>query len=238
MSSFYRSDIGRTIRDSRDENASAKSVFESAGGEKRVTHQSAVIGNKAFDNTLQINGHVADKVNSYYIKYAVFSCHGDFVKAMASIASGGALPTSGSRQARLSEAAERPNRVNIVSQAEIKPLLKAMRKVPVISKLSEQPDAICVISPRQVHDNFISSKVVDRLGLTTRSDSVMVKSIVWDSKRFVSTGGFVDLSFPVPGSDAGVARRLYVLDDPPFDTVLGNLAMSSSSIRSQKALLK
>ena len=43
------------------------SVFESAEGAKRMTHQSAVIGNKAFDNTLQINGHVADKVNSYYM---------------------------------------------------------------------------------------------------------------------------------------------------------------------------
>jgi len=67
MSSFYRSDVGRTIRDSRGESGSAMSVFESAEGAKRMTHQSAVIGNKAFDNTLQINGHVADKVNSYYM---------------------------------------------------------------------------------------------------------------------------------------------------------------------------
>jgi len=125
-----------------------------------------------------------------------------------------------------------------VSRAEIKPLLKAMRKVPVISKLTEEPDAICVISPRQVYDNFISSKVVGRLGLTTRSDTVMVKSIVWDSKRFVSTGGFVDLSFPVPGSDAGVGRRLYVLDDPPFDTLLANPATRFHSVSSQKALLR
>ncbi|KAI4906138.1 hypothetical protein J4E90_010811 [Alternaria incomplexa] len=195
MSSFYRSDVGRTIRDSKGEDKSAMSVLESGKGAKRVTHQSAVIGNKAFDNTLQINGHVADKVNSYYIKYAV-------------------------------------------SRAEIKPLLKAMRKVPVISKLTEEPDAICVISPRQVYDNFISSKVVGRLGLTTRSDTVMVKSIVWDSKRFVSTGGFVDLSFPVPGSDAGVGRRLYVLDDPPFDTLLANPATRFHSVSSQKALLR
>ncbi|KAI4911385.1 uncharacterized protein J4E92_010198 [Alternaria infectoria] len=157
---------------------------------------------------------------------------------MASIASGSALPISASGQARLSEPVERPNHLNIVSRAEIKPLLKAMRKVPVVSKLSEKPNAICVISPRQVQDNFISSKVVDRLELTTRSDNAMVKSIVWDSKRFVSTGGFVDLSFPVPGSDACVARRLYVLDDPPFDTLLGNLAMRFSSIHSQKTLLK
>jgi len=125
-----------------------------------------------------------------------------------------------------------------VSRTEIKPLLKAMWKVPVISKLTEEPDAICVISPRQVHDNFISSKVVSRLGLTTRSDTVLVKSIVWDSKRFVSTGGFVNLSFPVPGSDADVARRLYVLDDPPFDALLGNYAMRSTSLRSRKPLIR
>jgi len=30
-----------------------------------VTRQSGAIGNRAYDNTLQINGHVADKVSSY-----------------------------------------------------------------------------------------------------------------------------------------------------------------------------
>ena len=65
MSSFYGSDISRSIRDSKGETGSSISVLGQHAGAKRVTQQSAAIGNKAYGKSMQINGHVADKVSSY-----------------------------------------------------------------------------------------------------------------------------------------------------------------------------
>jgi len=63
MSSFYRSDVSRSTRDSGGSLGSTGSEYPA--GAKRVTQLTAVTGNRAYDNTLQINGPVADQVSSY-----------------------------------------------------------------------------------------------------------------------------------------------------------------------------
>src|SRR5438876_936448 len=98
-----------------------------------------------------------------------------------------------------------------VGPAEISSLRKEKQNITVFSKATGQPDTFCVIFPRRVQDNFISLKIVNRLGLGTHFDTAAVSSITWDSKRLSSTGNFVDLSFPMPGSAKSIARRFHVV---------------------------
>jgi hypothetical protein len=173
---------------------------------------------------------------------------------VASIASGDPFPASVTTQPRLSGAVRRLDHANIVStefaacmpsltgrkvdRVEVATLAKAKRKVTVVSKETGRPDAIYAIFPKTVQDSFVSSNVIDRLGLTTRVDDTTVSSLNWASKRHTSTGGFVDLSFPLPGSDESVAQRLLILQDPPFDMLIGCSALVPSSTRKQKPLLR
>ena len=117
-------------------------------------------------------------------------------------------------------------------------MLKAKRKITIVSKRTEKPDTIYVISSRGVHDNFISRNVIRRFGFGTRFDAETVNSIIWDSKRHISNGDIVDLSFPLPGSSESVAQRLLVLDKPPFDMLLGGSAGPISFVQKQKSLLQ
>jgi len=125
-----------------------------------------------------------------------------------------------------------------INRVEIPSLLKAKRKVTIVSKITKKPDTIYVISSREVHDNFISRNVIRRFGFGTRFDAGTVSSVIWDSKRHTSNGDFVDLSFPLPGSSESVAQRLLVLDKPPFDMLLGGSAGSISFVQKQKSLLQ
>jgi hypothetical protein len=67
MSCFYPSHASNSARDSTGMSGSATSAFGLFAHAKadRATQLSKVIGNKAYDNTLQINGHVADNIRSY-----------------------------------------------------------------------------------------------------------------------------------------------------------------------------
>lgn len=67
MSSFYRSDASQSTRASRGMTRSDKSAVAHPTKAKQATQLSAVTGNRAYDNTLQINGHVAEKVSSYNV---------------------------------------------------------------------------------------------------------------------------------------------------------------------------
>jgi hypothetical protein len=115
-----------------------------------------------------------------------------------------------------------------VGPAEISSLRKEIQNIPVFSKATGKPDIVCAIFPRRVQDNFISLKIVNRLGLGTHFDTAAVSSITWDSKRLSSTGDIVNLSFPMPGSAKRIARRLYVVEDCPFDMLLGTSVIDPS----------
>ena len=65
MSSFYRSDASQSSRSSKVMTRSDSSALGRPTKAKQSTHFSAVTGNRAYDNTLQINGNVAEKVSSY-----------------------------------------------------------------------------------------------------------------------------------------------------------------------------
>jgi hypothetical protein len=93
------------------------------------------------------------------------------------------------------------------------------------------------MSTRKLRNNFVSRDVVDRLGFAARLDTATVSSIIWDSKCYTSTGEFVELSFPLPGSGEVVAQRLLVLDNPPFDMLLGGPAIGIPASRNRKSLL-
>jgi hypothetical protein len=111
-----------------------------------------------------------------------------------------------------------------VGLAEISSLRKEKQNITVFSKATGQPDTFCVVFPRRVEDNFISLKVVNRLGLRTHFDSTAVSSITWGSSCLSSSGDFVDLSFPMPGNAKSIARRFYIVEDCPFDMLLGTIA--------------
>jgi hypothetical protein len=150
------------------------------------------------------------------------------VKAVVSAGLAPQLPAALRVQPRLTAPVERSTHSNTVEPAEISPLRKAKRNIPVVSKATGQKDTICAIFPRGVQDNFISLEVVDRLGLSSHLHPTAVSSITWDSKRFSSTGSFVDLLIPMPGSDKSVARRFHIVRDCPFDMLLGTLAPKPS----------
>jgi hypothetical protein len=105
---------------------------------------------------------------------------------------------------------------------------KAKRNITLLSKATGRPDRFCVISARKVEDNFISQKIVDRLGLKIHFDAAIVSSITWGSKQFCSTGRFVDLLIPMSGSTKNAAHRFHVLKECPFDMLLGMLATTPS----------
>jgi hypothetical protein len=111
---------------------------------------------------------------------------------------------------------------------EILSLLKEKQNIKVVFEATGRQCTFCVIAPRRVQDNFISVKTVNRLGLETNSNTVAVRSITWGSKHFSSTGNFVDLSFPTPGSAKSIARRFYIVEDCPFDMLLGTVATGPS----------
>ena len=92
--------------------------------------------------------------------------------------------------------------------------------------------------PQKLRNNFVSRDVIDRLGFAARLDTATVSSLFWDSKYYTSTGEFVELSFPVPNGDEGVAQRFIVLDNPPFDMLLSGPAIRLPPLKNRKALLK
>lgn len=115
-----------------------------------------------------------------------------------------------------------------VSLAEISSLRKEKQNITVFSRATGQPDTFCVIYPRSVQGGFISRKIVNRLGLGLHFDTTAVTSLTWDTKRLSSTGDFVYLSFGMPGSVKKIAQRFHVLEDCPFDVLLGTFATGPS----------
>ena len=63
MSMFYGSGVSHSNRSSKDRAGSSASAIGRLTNAKEVAHISAVVGNGAHDSALQINGHVADKIN-------------------------------------------------------------------------------------------------------------------------------------------------------------------------------
>jgi hypothetical protein len=115
-----------------------------------------------------------------------------------------------------------------VGPAEILSLQKEKQNIKVVFEATGREYTFCVIAPRRVQDNFISVRIVNRLGLETHFNTAAVSSITWGSKRFSSTGNFVDLSLPTPGSAKSTARRFYIVEDCPFDMLLGTVATGPS----------
>jgi hypothetical protein len=115
-----------------------------------------------------------------------------------------------------------------VGPAEISSLWKEKQNITVFFKATGCQDTFCVISPRSVQDSFISRKIVKRLALQTNFANVASSSITWNSKRLSSTGHFVHLSFSMPGSAKCIARRFHVVEDCPFDMLLGTAATDLS----------
>ncbi|KAH8637246.1 hypothetical protein IG631_09081 [Alternaria alternata] len=230
MSSFYKSDFSQSNRSSKDRAGSSASAIGQLTGAKEVTQITAIIGNRARDSALQINGHVTDKINHFNFKYLVISCQCDSVKAVANAESAPPLSAAVLVQPRLSVPAKRLTHFNTgkIGRTEISSMQKTKRNIKVLSKATGQFDTICVISSQQVEDNFISQKIVNRLGLTIHFDAAILSSVTWDSKRFCSTGRFVDLLAPMPGGAKDVAQRFHVLKDCPFDMLLGTLTTRSS----------
>jgi hypothetical protein len=64
MTSVIRSDISLSTRFFNGRAGSAASAVDRLTGAKQAAQVSAVIGNGARDSALQINGHVADKINN------------------------------------------------------------------------------------------------------------------------------------------------------------------------------
>jgi len=238
MSSFYRSDASQSSRSSKVMTRSDSSALGRPTKAKQSTHFSAVTGNRAYDNTLQINGNVAEKVSSYNIERIIISCHCDIAKAFANIGSAYPILTSAPTQPRLPGPARRPSPFDVVTKSEIASLLKAKRDIPIVSNWSGRPDKICVMFPQKLRNNFVSRDVIDRLGFAARLDTAAVSSLIWDSKRYTSTGQFVELSFPLPNGEEGVGQRFLVLDNPPFDMLLGVPAGRFPFVQKQKPLLR
>ncbi|KAF2265044.1 hypothetical protein CC78DRAFT_579726 [Lojkania enalia] len=228
MTNIIRSDISLSTRFFNGRAGSAASAVDRLTDAKQVTQMSAVIGNGARDSALQINGHVTDKINNLNFKYLIIPCHCEIIRAVASTRVSPLLPAAVPVKPRLPAPVKRSTHFNAVGPAEISSLRKEKQNITVFSKATGQPDTFCVIFPRRVQDNFISLKIVNRLGLGTHFDTAAVSSITWDSKRLSSTGDFVDLSFPMLGSAESVARRFHVVEDCPFDMLLGTVATDPS----------
>jgi len=64
MTSSIKSDSSLSTGFFNGRGGVAASAINRLTGAKRVTQLSAVIGNGAHDSALQINGHVADKINN------------------------------------------------------------------------------------------------------------------------------------------------------------------------------
>ncbi|KAF2657478.1 hypothetical protein K491DRAFT_677293 [Lophiostoma macrostomum CBS 122681] len=221
MTSTLGNDFSLSSRFFKSRGGSAPSAADYLTDAKQVTQLSAVIGNGAHDSALQINGHVADKINNLNFKYLIIPCHCEVVRAVASTKLDPLLPAPPVMKSRLPVSVKRSPYLNTVGPAEISTLRKGKRNITVSSKVAAQPVSFCVIFPRRVQDNFISLPIVKRLGLKIQSDTAVASSILWDSKCFSSNGEFVDLSLSMPGSTRSIARRFHVVEDCPFDMILG-----------------
>jgi len=238
MSSFYRSDVGQSTRASKSITGSETPAVWRSTKARQATQVSAVTGNKAYGSTLQINGNVWDNVNSYNIERVVVSCNCDIAKAFANSRSVYPILASAPIKPRLPGPAKRPAPFDVVAKSEISSLLKAKRDIPIVSNWSGRPDKICVMFPPKLRNNFVSRDVIDRLGFAARLDTAIVSSLIWDSKCYTSTGEFVELSFPLPNGEEGVGQRFLVLDNPPFDMLLGVPAGRFPFVQKQKSLLR
>jgi len=248
MSSFYRSDISQSTRASKSTTGSETSAVRRPAKARQMTQLSAVTGNRAYGNSLQINGNVAEKASSYNIERVVVSCHCDIAKALATIGSAlplststFQLPASAPTQPRFPVPARRPidfNVDDVVTGSQISSLLKAKRDIPIVSNWSGRPDKICVMFPSKLRHNFVSRDVIDRLGFAARLDTATVSRLIWALRCYTSTGEYVELSFPLPGSEEGAARRFLVLDNPPFDMLLSGPAIRLPLLKDRKALLR
>ncbi|KAF2016828.1 hypothetical protein BU24DRAFT_419891 [Aaosphaeria arxii CBS 175.79] len=204
--------------------AIAGSAVDRIVGSKRVGQLSAVIGNRACDSALQINGHIIDTINNFNPKYIIIHCDSLVLR-----------PDTGTRvvpfvhvEPRNLSLVNRPVTRNTVSSAEISTLRKQKQNVTIISNATGEPATFCVLFPQRVQDNFISLEIVTRLGLKAHYDTASVRSIVWEPKRLFSTGDLVDLSFLMPGSNKRMTRRFHVVEGCPFDMLLGPVATGLS----------
>ncbi|KAH7381147.1 hypothetical protein DE146DRAFT_669811 [Phaeosphaeria sp. MPI-PUGE-AT-0046c] len=226
MASIIQSDMSISTRYLRGRAESAASAVDRLTDAKHVTQLSAVLGNTARDGAMQINGHVTDKISNLNCKYLIIPCQCEVVRAMANIREAPKMPFTVPVEPRLPATLKRSTHYNIVESAEISTLLKKKQIVNICSKTTELSDTFCVIFPQRVQDNFISSKLVVRLGLSTYFDTMGVSSIVWVSQRLFSTGDFVNVPLPMQGRGKSMTRRFYILKDSPFDMILGTSATS------------
>ncbi|PVH93652.1 hypothetical protein DM02DRAFT_732978 [Periconia macrospinosa] len=228
MSSMIRSDFSTSAASSGSRIGSAESVFGRLTDAKQVTQLSALIGNRARDSSMQINGHIGDKVNNLNFKYLILSCNCEAAKALKNTRS--APPSSATVPVELRDSGpgRRVSHLNSVSATEIPSLGKEKKNVKLFSKATGKPVTFCVITTRRIGDNFISRGLVSRLGFRPHYDRAAVSTIKWGSKRLSSTGYFVDLSLIMPDGAKSSARRFYVVNDPPFDMLIGTNAIEFS----------
>ncbi|UPX16445.1 uncharacterized protein EKO05_0006844 [Ascochyta rabiei] len=223
MASLIRSDASLSTRFLTARIGPAASTADRLTNTKQVTQFSAVTGNGARDDALQINGHVAEKLNNFNFKTLIISCHCEVARAVSNkkLAS---LPAAVPAKPHFPAPVEGSAFFNAVDPAEIPSLRKEKKNVTVFSKATGQPDSFCVIFPRRVRDNFISLKLVNRLGLRKHFETASVTSITWNSTRLSSTGDFVNLSLPMQDNVRCIPRRFYIVENCPFDMVLGKVA--------------
>ncbi|OAK96945.1 hypothetical protein IQ06DRAFT_48574 [Phaeosphaeriaceae sp. SRC1lsM3a] len=228
MASIIRSNDSLFTAHQGGRAGSAVSALDRLAEARQVTQLSAIVGNGAHDGALQINGHVTDKINNLNCNYLIIPCHCEVVRAIANARETPQLLTGVPVEPRLPAPLKLSAQCNIVGAAELSSLLKKKQNVTIFSKATGKPDTFCLLFPSRVQDNFISLNLVDRLGFETHFDTASGSSIMWVSKRFRSTGDFVDLSFPMPGNANSMKRRFYIVKDCPFDMLLGTFATGSS----------
>ncbi|KAF1979581.1 hypothetical protein BU23DRAFT_100982 [Bimuria novae-zelandiae CBS 107.79] len=193
---------------------------------KPTAHSTSVRRNVSTDNSIQVNGHIAGKINYIYCDTVVFRCDCTLSsKAVPHVSKPSQCsintPVScGKRYQRQQSVLS-----NIVTNKELASLIR--QNIRLVSDANGQPHTVCVISPRDVVDSFIAKEIMHRLQLKAFQNSSLVYSIKWGITRLYSTGEFVDLSCYLPGSTRSVSRRCYIVEHCPFDLLLGSNEIES-----------
>ena len=97
--------------------------------------------------------------------------------------------------------------------------------------MTGSPHAICVVLPRMVTDSFIAHEIVQRLELRPRKDLSLAKPLLWGSTELISTGESVELSYTSSGSIHNSAHRFHVVENCPFDLLIGQELASNQVLK-------
>ncbi|KAH7381150.1 hypothetical protein DE146DRAFT_277878 [Phaeosphaeria sp. MPI-PUGE-AT-0046c] len=216
--------------------------------------ETSISRNIARDNTIQINGHIAERIVNVNVQNLTlrWQCkltehHVDrktrTTAIEGAIRSPTELPNKTFSQAATSAplmpqcttisgkpTTTKPATTMYRGQGNLSPM-----NLSLYSKSSKRPHIVCAIFRAGIRHNFIAGRIVRRLCLEKSICPMSMKSLVWGRDRLTSTGETVDCACFVNGSD--VIYRFHIVENREFDVLFDADTLSAQSTAPSGACL-